>query len=70
MRCIIGASLGGWNAAIATPEETIANLKKFDPKADPILDLASLKRAKPYYLDANGKGLKRILSRTDNAGGQ
>lgn len=53
----INTMADGWNAAIVNPEEAINNLKKFEPKTDLNRDLASLKKAKPYYVDTNGKTL-------------
>jgi ABC-type nitrate/sulfonate/bicarbonate transport system substrate-binding protein len=53
----INTMADGWNASMARPEDAIANLKKFEPKTDSVRDLASLKKAKPYYVDSNGKVL-------------
>lgn len=53
----INTMADGWNASMAKPEEAITNLKKFEPKTDLTRDLASLQKAKPYYMDAEGKVL-------------
>lgn len=47
----------GWNASMVKPEEAIAKLKQYEPKTDSNRDLASLKKAKPYFVDGNGRVL-------------
>jgi len=47
----------GWNASMTRPEEAIAKLKQYEAKTDMARDLASLKKAKPYYVDGSGKVL-------------
>ena len=53
----VNSMADGWNASMARPEAAIARLKEYDPGTEITRDLASLKQAKPYFVDGDGKML-------------